>query len=41
MDVRYRVNDVAYMVGFSDAQYFSNLFKKKVGMTTTEYRNRR
>ena len=39
LDVRYRVNDVAYMVGFSDAQYFSSLFKKRVGMTPTEFRN--
>lgn len=40
MDIRYRVNDVAYLVGFSDSQYFSSLFKKKVGMTPTEFRNK-
>lgn len=40
MDVRHRVNDVASLSGFSDSQYFSSLFKKKVGMTPTEYRNK-
>ena len=38
-DVKYRVNDVAQMTGFSDAQYFSNIFKRNTGMTPTEYRN--
>lgn len=41
MDVRYKVNDVAYLSGFSDSQYFSSLFKKTVGMTPTEYRNKK
>ena len=36
----YRVGDVSGMVGIHDGRYFSNMFKKKYGMTPTEYRNR-
>lgn len=36
----YRVGDVSGMVGIHDGKYFSNMFKKKYGMTPTEYRNR-
>lgn len=36
----YRVGDVSGMVGIHDGRYFSNIFKKKYGMTPTEYRNR-
>ncbi len=35
-----RVGDVSGMVGIHDGRYFSNMFKKKYGMTPTEYRNR-
>ncbi|RGC71211.1 response regulator [Lachnospiraceae bacterium AM23-2LB] len=35
----YRVGDVSGMVGIHDGRYFSNMFKKKYGMTPTEYRN--
>lgn len=34
------INDVVYEVGFNDSQYFSKTFKKYVGMTVTEYRNK-
>ena len=34
------VSQVAYDPGFEYPQYFSRLFKKKVGMTPTEYRQR-
>ena len=34
------VSQVAYDLGFEYPQYFSRLFKKKVGMTPTEYRQR-
>jgi two-component system response regulator YesN len=34
------INDVVYEVGFNDPQYFSKTFKKYVGMTVTEYRNK-
>lgn len=37
---RITINDVAYEVGFNDAQYFSKTFKKYVGMTVTEYRSK-
>lgn len=36
----YRVGDVSGMVGIHHGRYFSNMFKKKYGMTPTEYRNR-
>ena len=39
-DVRYNVNEVAGLVGFSDARYFSKMFKKNVGVKPTEYRSR-
>lgn len=39
-DVKYNVNEVAGLCGFQDARYFSKLFKKNVGITPKEYRNR-
>lgn len=33
------VATIAYKMGFEYPQYFARLFKKKVGMTPTEYRN--
>ena len=32
------ITHIAYKVGFSDARYFSRIFKKKYGMTCLEYR---
>ncbi|MFW6015773.1 MAG: response regulator transcription factor [bacterium] len=39
-DVKYNVNEVANLVGFNNARYFSKKFKKIVGITPTEYRMR-
>lgn len=36
-DGKMQVIDVAYTVGYSDAAYFSNTFKKQFGMTPTTY----
>ncbi|WP_114940160.1 hybrid sensor histidine kinase/response regulator transcription factor [Mucilaginibacter endophyticus] len=36
---RYTVNEVAYMVGFSDRKYFSKEFKKQYGKNPTEFMN--
>ena len=33
------VRDVAITVGFSEANYFSRLFKQNLGMSPTEFRN--
>jgi two-component system response regulator YesN len=38
-DIRYRIIDVSAMVGYKDSKYFSRLFKKKVGVNPTDYRN--
>ncbi len=38
-DIRYKVVDVSLMVGYMDSKYFSRLFKKKVGVNPTDYRN--
>ncbi|MBW5445420.1 response regulator [Cohnella sp. CFH 77786] len=35
---RDKTYEVAYRVGYNDAHYFSNLFKKMTGMTAREYR---
>jgi len=36
-DPRYRVYEVSDRVGFGDAKYFSQIFKKMTGMTPSEY----
>lgn len=40
-NVEYKVSDVAEMVGYKEAKYFSSTFKKTYGMTPLEYRNKR
>lgn len=40
-DCHNRVSDVAEKVGYRDITYFSSTFKKIVGMTPSEYQNRR
>jgi len=37
--LEYKVGDVADLVGFGDAKYFSSTFKKLYGITPLEYRN--
>jgi len=34
-----KVSEVAYQSGFSDAHYFSSVFKKKTGLTPRQFRN--
>lgn len=39
LEPRFTVSETAYHLGFEYPQYFSRLFKKKVGISPTEYRN--
>lgn len=39
LDVHNKVGDIAELVGFSDSRYFSSVFRKKYGMTPSEFRN--
>jgi len=39
-DGKMTIIDVAYTVGYSDAAYFANTFKKQTGLTPTEYQKR-
>lgn len=39
--VRYKVWEVAEMVGYKEAKYFSSAFKKIYGVTPLEYRNKK
>ena len=32
------ITEIAFCVGFSDANYFSNIFKKIIGITPSAYR---
>lgn len=35
---KYQIDDVAQMLGYYDASYFSKVFRRKIGMTPTQYR---
>jgi len=37
---QYSVKEVCHLVGYSDPNYFSKLFKKNVGMNASEYKER-
>ena len=37
---RYRVNEIANMVGYNSQQYFTNIFKKYTGLTPYDFRNK-
>lgn len=39
-DTGIKVYEIAYRVGFTDTNYFSTLFKKHVGITPSEYKER-
>ncbi|CAI6080158.1 response regulator transcription factor [Cohnella sp. JJ-181] len=40
-DLRYKVYQISYMVGYQDPVHFSKLFKRTYGCTPQEYRNSR
>lgn len=39
LNPKYKLYQVAEMVGYDDPKYFAKLFKKKTGMTPTEFRD--
>lgn len=39
-DCRYKVYEVAELVGYKDTTYFSTIFKKITGLNPSEYQNR-
>lgn len=39
-DTELNVSEIAYQLGYTDPQYFSNLFKKKVGLSPSSFRMR-
>jgi len=39
-DVQYKIYEVAELIGIYDAHYFSKIFKKYVGVTPSEYRDK-
>jgi len=39
-DLRYKITDVSYRVGYTDGNYFGKSFKKLVGLSPSEYREK-
>lgn len=39
-DKRYRISEIAGLVGYGDGNYFAKIFKKYLGVSPTEYRKR-
>lgn len=39
-DPRYKISDISSMVGYTDGNYFGKLFKKMVGLSPSEYREK-
>lgn len=39
-DLRYSINEISSRVGYSDGNYFSKTFKKAMGLTPSEYREK-
>lgn len=39
-DPQYKIYEVAVKIGFSDEKYFCKVFKKKIGVSPTEYREK-
>jgi two-component system response regulator YesN len=39
LDRRFHISEAAYMVGFNNPKYFSQVFRKYIGCTPIEYRN--
>ena len=40
-NTRYKIDEIAVRLGYSDASYFSKVFKKNEGMTPTQFRQSR
>ncbi|HHX37976.1 MAG TPA: helix-turn-helix transcriptional regulator, partial [Clostridiaceae bacterium] len=40
LDSNYSITDIALKVGFKDAKYFSQVFKKQTGLTPNAYRKK-
>ena len=38
LDTTLSINEIAYNLSFTDAQYFSNYFKKHTGIPPSKYR---
>ena len=39
-DPRYKITDISSKVGYSDGNYYSKAFKKLVGLSPSEYREK-
>ena len=40
-DISINIKEISERVGYRDANYFARIFKKKMGMTPSEFRNKR
>lgn len=40
-DISINIKEISERVGYRDANYFTRIFKKKMGMTPSEFRNKK